>query len=65
MIAMNDTGIITAAVTFVVVLFFCIWISFSARIISPGEILARAGIVAAVAAAVVTAIGVNHHRHVH
>jgi hypothetical protein len=63
--AMNDTGIIAAAITFVIVLFFCIWISFSARIISPGEILARAGIVAAVAAAIFAVIGVSHHRHVH
>jgi hypothetical protein len=62
---MNPRVIIWAVVIFQVVLFFCIWVSFSARIISPGEILARAGVVAAVAAAILTAIGVDHHRHVH
>lgn len=62
---MNPTGIVSAVVVFLVVLVFCIWVSFSERIITPGEILARAGIVAAVAAAIFAAIGTNHRRHVH
>jgi hypothetical protein len=62
---MNPKLIIWAVVLFQVVLIFCIWVSFSARVVSPGEILARAGIVAAVAAAIFTGIGASHHRRVH
>jgi hypothetical protein len=63
--AMNPTGIIATAVLFLVVLSFCIWVSFSARSISPGEILARAGIIAAVAAAIFTAIASSHRGQMH
>jgi hypothetical protein len=62
---MNPRVIICAVLLFQVFLIFCIWIGFSQRIISPREILVRAGIVAAVAAAVLTGISSNHHRHVH
>lgn len=60
--AMNPTRIICVVVLFQVVLIFCMWVSFSPRVISPGEIVARAGIVAAVAAAIFTAIASSHHR---
>jgi hypothetical protein len=62
---MNPRLIIWAVILFQVFLIFCLWVSFSPHIISFGEILTRAGIVAAVAAAILTAIGVDHHRHVH
>jgi hypothetical protein len=58
---MNDKGIMTIAVAFIVVLFFCMWVSFSERIISPGEILERAGIVGAVFAAALVAAATSHH----
>jgi hypothetical protein len=58
---MNPTRIICVVVLFQVVLIFCMWVSFSPRVISPGEIVARAGIVAAVAAAIFTAIASSHH----
>jgi hypothetical protein len=62
---MNPRAIIWAVVLFQVVLLFCIWVSFSARIISPGEILVRAGIVAAVALAILTVVAASHHRQSH
>jgi hypothetical protein len=63
--AMSPRVIIWAVVLFQVVLIFCIWVSFSERIVSSGEIFARAGIVAAVAAAILTAIAASHHRQAH
>jgi Ca2+/Na+ antiporter len=62
---MNPNGIVAVAILFLVVLFFCMWVSFSARVISPEEILERAGIVAAVAAAILAAVATSRHRHVH
>ncbi|HTW47064.1 MAG TPA: hypothetical protein VMD92_03890 [Acidobacteriaceae bacterium] len=62
---MNPTRIIGVVVLFQIVLIFCMWISFSPRVITPGEILARAGIVAAVAAAIATVAASSHHRRLH
>jgi hypothetical protein len=60
---MNPNRIIWAAVLFQIVLIFCLWVSFSARIIRPGEILTRAGIVAMLVAAVYAAIRSRDRRH--
>lgn len=62
---MNPNGIITAVVLFLIVLSFCIWVSFSERIVSPGDILMRAGILAAVAAVIFGAIGSRGHWRMH
>lgn len=62
---MNPTGIITAVVLFLVILSFCIWVSFSDRIVNPGDILVRAGILAAVAAVIFGAIASGGHRRLH
>jgi hypothetical protein len=61
---MNDTGIIVATAIFVIVLFFCTWVSFSAQIITSREILTRVGIVVAVFAGIFAATA-GHHRNVH
>jgi hypothetical protein len=63
--SMNPNRIIWAAVLFQIALIFCLWVSFSARVIRPGEILARAGIVAMWVAAIYAVIRLRHRRHLH
>lgn len=62
---MNASNIIWVTVLFVVFLGFCVWISFSARVISAEEILERVGIAAAVLAGVLVAAASTHHWREH
>jgi hypothetical protein len=62
---MNPKLIIWAVVLFQVFLVFCLWVGFSAYVISPGEILTRAGIVAMFVAAIYAAVRASHHTHLH
>jgi hypothetical protein len=63
--AMNDTAIISAVIIFLIVLGFCIWFSFSSRVIGTEELLLRAGTAAAIVVAALVTAGAHRHRNVH
>lgn len=63
--AMKDTGIIAVTAAFLIFLSFCVWYSFSSRVIPLEEVLERVSVIVAAVVLIFAVAVIGQHRRLH